>query len=94
MRFFFSTLKRQLPAPDLRKVLAIKRIVAAAHITMRICPAAPDRFLAQAFANLGHAQLPFQGSTANGREWEMAEFGHAEKCDGMLTRHPKRCLIP
>jgi hypothetical protein len=54
-------LKRQLPAPDLRKVLAIKRIVAAAHITLQICPAAPHRFLAQAFANLGHAQLPFQG---------------------------------
>ena len=55
------TLKRQLPAPDLRKVLARKRFVAAAHITIWICPAAPHRFLAQAFANLGRAQLPFQG---------------------------------
>jgi hypothetical protein len=29
-------LKRQLPAPELRKVLAIKRFGAVAHITMRI----------------------------------------------------------
>jgi hypothetical protein len=36
-----------------------ERLVQAAHITIWICPAAPHRFFAQAFANLGHAQLPF-----------------------------------
>ena len=61
LRALTLSLKRQLPVSDLRKVLAIKRFVAAGQITLRICPAAPHLSLAQAFANLSHAQPPFQG---------------------------------
>jgi hypothetical protein len=59
IRLTNRSLKRQLPATNLRKILAIKKLLAMAQIIYRICAIARRLFLAQAFANLNHAQLPF-----------------------------------
>jgi hypothetical protein len=53
------TLKRQLLASDLRKILALKVFVAKPQIHKGYAALAPQPFPAKAFANVGRVQLPF-----------------------------------
>src|SRR5262245_40530527 len=57
-----STLKRQLLAADLCKILAQLKFLAQSQIALGICSFARHLSRAQAFSHLCRDQLPLQGS--------------------------------